>query len=62
MGGGMSEKPKILIIGGTEQEREKLVNEIFEKLNVMNRDDFHVRSTNHPWGELMLSSLTSHCG
>lgn len=57
-----NEKPKILIIGGTEQEREKLLNEIFEKLNVMNRDDlyFHVRSTNHPWGELMLSSLTSH--
>jgi hypothetical protein len=58
----MSEKPKILIIGGTEQDREKLLDEIFEKLNVMNRDDlyFHVKSTSHPWGELILSSLASH--
>lgn len=58
----MSEKPKILIVGGTEEDRERLVNEVFEKMNVMHREDlyFSVRSTSHPWGDLMLRSLTSH--
>lgn len=60
----MSEKPKILVIGGTERDRERLIDEIFDKLNVMHRvgddDYFHVRSTNHPWNELILSSLKSH--
>lgn len=57
----MSEKPKILIIGGTEQDRERLLDEIYEKLDVMTRagddDYFHVFSTDHPWNELILRSI-----
>ena len=60
----MSEKPVILVIGGTEQDRERLLDEIFQKLHVMERSAadyyFRVRSTDHPWEELRLRSLRSY--
>ena len=58
----MDEKPKILVIGGSVEERERLIDEIFEKMNVMQRTDlyFSIKSTDHLWRELVLKDLTSH--
>lgn len=54
-------KPKILVIGGTEEERERLLDEVFERLEVMSRTDlyFSVKSTNDAWETLRLTSLSS---
>ncbi len=58
----MSEKPNILIIGGSESDREKLLDELFESMNVMKRSDlyFKISSTHHAWNDLRLTSLVSY--
>lgn len=56
-------KPVILVFADTEEERDALINELYEKLDLNNRtsdNSIKLRSTRDSFGDLMLSSLTSH--
>lgn len=56
-------RPVILVFADTEEQRDALVGELIEKLQLMERvgDDVpRLRSTCDDYAELRLNSLTSH--